>query len=265
MTSIDKICDALYKTGNKWHLKWVFDILVRSTLLTLIYYFKFRYLDVCIRLLLQCRPHNPKVSFIILRHYRTHWPCWLRTWGGESSLTKTPISQSALCAFASAFTLVTLALCVKCWRTLKGTLHFKIWPFVYKTVSCFSRSVILRNWTLKLPFPIVLDMTGCRKCIIFCGKMFEISQNYIEVMRYIKKKQISKPTDELFFTPVPTCPYLKIVGLCDFLPVLLECITYWINVMAPFFLVFLKAKPHNSPNPWIFMLNHGFKWLLFIF
>ena len=33
------------------------------------------------------------------------------------------ISQSALCTFASAFTLVTLALCVKCRRSLKGTLH----------------------------------------------------------------------------------------------------------------------------------------------
>ena len=63
-----------------------------------------------------------KVSFIILRHCRTHRPCSLCTWGGASSLTKTLISQSALCAFASAFTLVTLALCLKCRRTLKGTL-----------------------------------------------------------------------------------------------------------------------------------------------
>ena len=53
-----------------------------------------------------------KVSFIILRHCCTHWPCWLRTLGGASSLTKTLISQSGLCTFASAFTLVTLALCV---------------------------------------------------------------------------------------------------------------------------------------------------------
>ena len=68
-----------------------------------------------------------KVSFIILWHWSllqpcTHWPCWLRTWGGASSLTKTLISQSAMCTFASAFTLVMLALCVKCRRTLKGTL-----------------------------------------------------------------------------------------------------------------------------------------------
>ena len=63
-----------------------------------------------------------KVSFIILRHCCTHCPCWLRTLGGASSLTKTLISQSALCAFASVLTLVTLALCVKCRRTLKGTL-----------------------------------------------------------------------------------------------------------------------------------------------
>ena len=63
-----------------------------------------------------------KVSFIILRHCRTHWPWWLRAWGGESSLTKMLVSQSPLCVFASAFTLITLALCVKCQRTLKGTL-----------------------------------------------------------------------------------------------------------------------------------------------
>ena len=61
------------------------------------------------------------VSFIIL-HCRTHWPCWLRTWGGGSSLTKTLISQSASSTFASAFTFVTLALCVKCRRTLEETL-----------------------------------------------------------------------------------------------------------------------------------------------
>ena len=40
-----------------------------------------------------------------------------------SSLTKTLTNQSALCAFASVFTLVTLTLCVKCRRTLKGTLN----------------------------------------------------------------------------------------------------------------------------------------------
>ena len=70
-------------------------------------------------------PKFSKVSFIILRHCRTHWPCWLRTWGGASSLTKTLISQSAMCTFDSAFTLVTLALSVKCRRTLKGTLILK--------------------------------------------------------------------------------------------------------------------------------------------
>ena len=63
-----------------------------------------------------------KVSFIILRH----WPWWLRAWGGESSLTKMLISQSPLCVFASAFTLITLALCVKCRRTLKGTLRITL-------------------------------------------------------------------------------------------------------------------------------------------
>ena len=44
-----------------------------------------------------------------------------------SSWTKTLISQSALCTFASAFTLITLALCMKCRRTLKGTLLYMGW------------------------------------------------------------------------------------------------------------------------------------------
>ena len=43
-------------------------------------------------------------------------------------MTKARISQSALCTFASAFMPVTLALCVKCQRTLKGTINiiFKV-------------------------------------------------------------------------------------------------------------------------------------------
>ena len=57
----------------------------------------------------------------ILRHCCTHFPCWLRAWGGASSFTKMRISQSALCAFASACTLVSLALSVKCWRIVAGT------------------------------------------------------------------------------------------------------------------------------------------------
>ena len=68
------------------------------------------------------RIYNVKVFFIILWHCCKHWPYWLCTWGGASSLTKTLISQSALCALTSALTLVTLALCVKCRRSLKETL-----------------------------------------------------------------------------------------------------------------------------------------------
>ena len=50
-----------------------------------------------------------------------HWPCWLRTWGGASSFTKTLISQSALCAFASARTHILLALSEKCRSFVTGT------------------------------------------------------------------------------------------------------------------------------------------------
>ena len=95
-------------------------------------FFVFHYV-ICIKS--SCRFYNvlrnfnfTKVSFIILRHCRTQWPCWLHTWGGASSLTKTLISQSTLCTFASAFTLVTLTLCVKCRRTVKGTLIHPLSP-----------------------------------------------------------------------------------------------------------------------------------------
>ena len=71
-----------------------------------------------------------KVSFIILRHYCTHWPCWL---GGASSLTKTLISQSALCTFASASTLVMLALCWNAEGLWKG---LKYYVSCSKVVKC---------------------------------------------------------------------------------------------------------------------------------
>ena len=57
----------------------------------------------------------------------------------------------------------------------------EIWPFVYKTWIGFSGSVILRNRLLKFPNPKVLDLTGCRKCKFFCGKIdvWKLVRNYI--------------------------------------------------------------------------------------
>ena len=63
----------------------------------------------------------PAVFPKILRYCCTQFPCWRRTWGGASSFTKTRISQSGLCAFDFACTLVTLALCVRCRRFVTGT------------------------------------------------------------------------------------------------------------------------------------------------
>ena len=83
-----------------------------------------------------CQVHvfmKAKVSFIILPHCCRHWPCWLCTLGGVSSLTKTLISQSVLCTFAFAF---TLALCVKCRRTLKGTLVYHHLPSKSTLLDC---------------------------------------------------------------------------------------------------------------------------------
>ena len=73
-----------------------------------------------------------------------HWPCWLCTWGVVSSLTKMLISQSALCAFASAFTLVMLAWCVKCQRSLKRTwVYFRSHPCI---ILCWINSVLSEVW-----------------------------------------------------------------------------------------------------------------------
>ena len=117
------------------------------------------------------------------------------------------------------------------FNLIPNLLLFEI-QFVYKTKSGYSESVILRNRPLKLPHPLVLDLTGCRKYrIFFVGKCLEISQKlhggerkHISIDR---KSKISKSTDESFFHPYDNsnCPYLKI-GWCDLLPVLLECITY---------------------------------------
>ena len=82
--------------------------------------------------------------------------------GGASSLTKTLISQSALCTFASAFTLVTLALCVKCRRTLKGTLiAIKVTlvlnlPNEYAAIVC-----TISSWQCDLVV-VVLVLLVCR-------------------------------------------------------------------------------------------------------
>ena len=65
---------------------------------------------------------------------------------------------------------------------------------MYKTVSGFPGSVIMRNQPLKFHISIVLELTGCRKCRFFCRKIFEyqFTSNYIEViedmLRYVKNK-----------------------------------------------------------------------------
>ena len=105
---------------------------------------------VCLNTISMC-----KVLFTILQHCCTHWPRWPHTWCGPcnpSSLTKMLVSQSVLCTFTSAFTLVTLALCVtECWRTLKGTLksfsfknYIKLWCSLSNIpLGCFT---IIEIW-----------------------------------------------------------------------------------------------------------------------
>ena len=66
-------------------------------------------------------------------------------WAGKF-IWQTLISQSALCAFASAFTLVTLALCVKCRRTLKGTL---VAPRA-QSMGVFCLHLCLHVWSARI-------------------------------------------------------------------------------------------------------------------
>ena len=79
---------------------------------------------------------------------------------------------------------------------------FEIWPLVNKTVSGFSDSVILRNWHLQFSIPTALDMTSCRKCRIFCGKMFEnrskITLRWWKTLRYVKKKNLKIDRRDIF-------------------------------------------------------------------
>ena len=74
------------------------------------------------------------------------------------------------------------------------TYYFLRYDHLYiKTVSAFSGSENLRNQPLKFHILIVLDLTGCRKCRIFCGKLFEIINKLhggdIEHIKVCKKSQ----------------------------------------------------------------------------
>ena len=109
-------------------------------------------------------------------------------------------------------------------------LLFEMWPFVYKTLSSFSGSVILRNRPLKFLFRIVLIWQFAENAPFFWRKMFERKsvRNYMEVMKIIQVfKKKSQNRQMSYFLPYANfnCPYLKI-GLCNLFPVLLECITY---------------------------------------
>ena len=75
---------------------------------------------------------------------------------------------------------------------------------------------------LKFPIPIVLDLTGCRKYRIFCGKCLKIrrklhggDRKHSNVCKK-KKHQNLKNDRWVIFHPYAnfSCPYLKI-GLCD--------------------------------------------------
>ena len=111
-------------------------------------------------------------------------------------------------------------------------LLFEIWPFVYKTGHCFSGSVILRNWPLNFLILIVLDMTDCRKCGFFVGKLLKNCQKlhgsnrkYIMVHKKEKKSQNWQMSNTYHSYANFNYPYLK-MGLWDLFPVLLECIRY---------------------------------------
>ena len=110
-------------------------------------------------------------------------------------------------------------------------LLFEIWPFVYKIVSSFSESVILKNFAFKVSHSYSFGFDKLQKMqIVFVENVWKSVRNYMEMtentLRYVKKNRNLKIDRWYIFHPYTNfnCPYLKI-GLCDLFPVLLVCIT----------------------------------------
>ena len=104
-----------------------------------------------------------------------------------------------------------------------------MWIFVYKTISSFPGSVILRNWPLK--FPIVLDATSCRKCRICVGKCLKISQKLHRCdgkhNKAIMYKIKSSKSTVSYFSPLYQLPLsISQNRPVRLVPFLLEYITY---------------------------------------
>ena len=94
-------------------------------------------------------------------------------------------------------------------------LLLEIWQFVYKTISGFSGSVILRNQPLKFPIPTVLDLIGCRKCRIFLWEnVWKFLRNYGSNRKHCHLKQKSQNWQLSYFSPLGYAnfnyPYLEI-------------------------------------------------------
>ena len=81
-------------------------------------------------------------------------------------------------------------------------LLFEIWPFLYKTIRCFAGCVILRNRPLKFAIPIVLDMTGCKKCTFFVEKCLKSVRNCIHRKIMVCKKTKISNRQISYFSPL---------------------------------------------------------------
>ena len=102
-------------------------------------------------------------------------------------------------------------------------------------LSIFSGSVILRNWPLKFPIPIIMNLTGCRKCRVFLWEnVWKSVRNYMvvieNILRFAKTNKQNWQTRFFFFHPYANfnCPYRKI-GLFHLFLGLLECITFFLQ------------------------------------
>ena len=86
----------------------------------------------------------------------------------------------------------TFSVLISKWSSY--SIPLEIWSFVWKTVSRFCGSVLFKKLAF-WKFP-VLNLTNCRKCRMFCEKMFanqsEITWKWKKTLKYKKKNPQTK-------------------------------------------------------------------------
>ena len=106
------------------------------------------------------------------------------------------------------------------------TFACKIWPFMYKTGSGFSGSVILRSWPLKFPITCI-GFVRKQKTEDFVGICLKINQKlHGDNRKHIRvwKKKIQNQHMSYFFTPCILQLFTSQHRAGDSFLVLFECI-----------------------------------------